>query len=412
MKVMEMPQKTHSLHTPSGDDGGEMKNRPCQSLSEGGLAGGPPDARLQHLTLQVIRAERQERERIARLIHDHLQEILVAARLQMGALRRRSDSGDMLAAVHDVDELVRQALDVSETLTAELAPVALREEGLEAAIRELASQMAARHELRVTVETAGQVEPDSCEIKMLLFEAVRELLFNVVKHAGVDAARVALSRESEDCLNITVEDDGAGLAPSAERKGAFGIASIRERLEMIGGGLDVLGRPGGGTRVKLRSPVHMNEADREEDAEAEDSDGASEGAARKGAPASQSTIKPIRVLLADDHRILREGLAGILGVEPDIKVVGEASDGQMALELARKLRPDVVVMDVTMPRMNGQEATKRLKAEMPEVRVIALSMHSREDMAAAMKQAGACAYFTKGGPSELLVAAVRTCGRN
>lgn len=115
----------------------------------------------------------------------------------------------------------------------------------------------------------------------------------------------------------------------------------------------------------------------------------------------------IRVLLADDHQILREGLASLLADEPDMEVVGEAGDGQEAIELARSTDPDVILMDVTMPGVDGIQATRQITSERSTVRVIGLSMHEEEDMAKAMRAAGATAYLSKGGPSEALIAAIR-----
>ena len=119
----------------------------------------------------------------------------------------------------------------------------------------------------------------------------------------------------------------------------------------------------------------------------------------------------IRVLVADDHPILREGLTGLLAEEPDIDVVGQAGDGQEALELARRIAPQVVLMDITMPVLNGIDATRQIKAEMPQIRVIALSMHEDQALISAMYKAGADAYLVKSGPSEALVEAIRDLQR-
>jgi DNA-binding NarL/FixJ family response regulator len=115
----------------------------------------------------------------------------------------------------------------------------------------------------------------------------------------------------------------------------------------------------------------------------------------------------IRVLLADDHAVLRAGMASLLNDELDIEVVGEACDGQMAVELALDLQPDVILMDVTMPRLNGVEATRRIMAKLPQARIIGLSMHDQASMDMAMRRAGARAYLTKDGQCESLIEAIR-----
>jgi two-component system, NarL family, response regulator NreC len=115
------------------------------------------------------------------------------------------------------------------------------------------------------------------------------------------------------------------------------------------------------------------------------------------------------VMLVDDHRILRQGLAGLLKEEPGIEVLAEAENGVEALNLARELRPDVIIMDVNLPGMNGIEATRIIAREMPHVNIIGLSMHYEEDVAWAMREAGAKAYLTKGCPVVELISAIHAC---
>ena len=115
----------------------------------------------------------------------------------------------------------------------------------------------------------------------------------------------------------------------------------------------------------------------------------------------------IRMLLVDDHKLMREGLRALLEEAPDIEIVGQASDGREALELVRTLSPDVVVMDVGMPELNGVEATRRVRAEFDGVKVIALSTHTDKRYVHHMLEAGASGYVLKISAYDELLRAVR-----
>jgi len=116
----------------------------------------------------------------------------------------------------------------------------------------------------------------------------------------------------------------------------------------------------------------------------------------------------IKIILADDHKVLREGLKSLLNQEKDIQVIGEADDGQAVVRLTRKLEPDIVVLDIGMPNMNGIQATQHIVAEVPDTKVLALSMHSDHQFVVKMLQAGASGYMLKDCAFEELVLAVRT----
>jgi len=120
----------------------------------------------------------------------------------------------------------------------------------------------------------------------------------------------------------------------------------------------------------------------------------------------------MKVLLADDHRIVREGLRSLLEAQDDMQVVGEADNGRLALEMAAEHEPDVVVMDVAMPQLNGIEATRRLMNDQPDTKVVALSMHSDRRYVSEALKAGAAAYLLKDGAFDELVSAIRAVVAN
>ncbi len=117
----------------------------------------------------------------------------------------------------------------------------------------------------------------------------------------------------------------------------------------------------------------------------------------------------IRLLLAEDHTILRQGMSLLLSQESDIEVVGEAADGEAAVKLASQLRPDVILMDLGMPRMDGIEATRVICRNLPQVKIIGLSVYNEMERADAMLAAGASMYLTKTRPAQDLIAAIRFC---
>ena len=118
-------------------------------------------------------------------------------------------------------------------------------------------------------------------------------------------------------------------------------------------------------------------------------------------------MSKIRVMLADDHTILREGIRVLLEAQPDIEVVGEAADGRQAVDKAHELKPDVVLMDIGMPAMNGLEATRHIKKNDPEVQVVVLTMHDNEEYVFQILSAGAAGYVLKRAAATELVSAIR-----
>lgn len=366
-------------------------------------------AQLRAMVAELSQVEQRERRRLSQVLHDHLQQLLVAARMKVQRLQRRAVDDEPLAQIADeIDELIDQCIAESRSLTVELSPPVLYDCGLAAGLDWLGRRVEEKHGLPVEIVADPAANPADVDLRVFLFQAVRELLFNVVKHARATKARVATAKTEDGGLWIEVHDDGGGCDPRQfdgrnRSGGGFGLFNVRERLELLGGCLDVATAPGQGTRVKMVVPVTEPPAGETRVARA--------GAARQqhGAPAAGIVSKArggLRVLLADDHPVVRKGLADLLREQAGIEVVIEARDGQEAVDLALEARPDVVIMDVTMPRMDGIEATRRIMAQLPRTRVIGLSMHEDAEAMRAIREAGASHYLRKDVASDLLVAAI------
>ncbi|MCX5662869.1 MAG: response regulator [Planctomycetota bacterium] len=333
---------------------------------------------LRVLASELTRAEERERKRLAQLLHDHLQQLLVAAKLRVGIAQGKTGEAQDEVDLKEIHRLLTESIAASRSLTAELSPPILYDSGLTAALEWLARWGLEQHRITLELDVHADAEPASEDLRVFFYRAAREFLLNAAKHSGVQ--RLAMSL----------------------RTGHFGLTNIRERAVMLDGQLEIDSGPGRGTRVCLRIPA----ATREVIAPAQVF-----GAPAREPAASLLPAGPVRVLIADDHKIVRDGLRSVLARHDRVHIIGEAGDGVEALDMARRMRPDVVIMDASMPRMNGVEATRRLVAEMPTLRVLGLSMHHDPDMASAMRRAGAAAYLSKDGPSDQLLSAILGPGR-
>ncbi len=360
------------------------------------------------LTVQLAEAEERERDRLAGLLHDDLQQVLAGASILLQSLpptlahypKEREPCERLLRRI---GELLRESLSKARHLSYELSPPVLHQGGLVPALEWLAKSMREQHGLELVIRSKGWQQKEGKAWRSLLFRSLQELLFNVVKHAGTRSATIELG-STGGLAEVTVCDRGQGFDPAilrdaGEAGAGFGLLTIQERIQAMGGSFELESSPGSGTRIRLILPV------REDPQEA-----VKPAAAEAQAEAAESSI-PLagacyRVLFADDHKVIRQGLVAMLQGQPDIQVVGQAANGLEAVEMARSLRPDVVVMDVSMPVMDGVEATRRIKAEQPTVRVIGLSMLEEGEIAERMQKAGAEAFVNKAQSAATLLRAI------
>ncbi|HZH50057.1 MAG TPA: response regulator [Nitrospira sp.] len=348
--------------------------------------------RLRGLAQDLTLTEQRERQRIASELHDYLAQMLVVTRLKLNHAAQMIAPDPACAVLNEADQLIDQSLTYTRTVVAELMPPTLRQFGLAAGLHWLGERML-KQGLNVHVDAPAVTPPLSEDQTTLLYQGVRELLFNVLKHAGTDRAVVRMSDNGQGKLQIVVQDDGVGCDPNAVTESGsdkFGLFSIRERMEAIDGWMELQSQPGAGTTITLGVTVGEGRTGLWAEQPRSFSDHSVFNARSSALPQHTNHI---RVLLVDDHAMVRQGLRSLLDGYSNLHIIAEAGDGEEAITLARLLKPDVIVMDVNMPRLDGIEATKRIREELPETLIVGLSVN--EHVVKSMKAAGAAACLTK-----------------
>jgi CheY-like chemotaxis protein len=375
------------------------------------------EERLRALTTELNLAEQRERQRLAADLHDHLQQMLVLGKLKLAQGERLADPASA-QIMKETDNVLSDALNYTHSLVAELSPAVLRQHGLAAGLKWLATYMK-KYGIAVRVMVPPHREPKLADEQVsLIFQSVRELLINSSKYAGTGRADVSLEEENGR-LVLTVRDEGKGVdlaaiaaadSPSGRVSSKFGLFSIRERMRALGGSFEIKSSPGKGTIATLILPLSNARAAKIDDSELKTAPTLRESRKASVAGTRSSGIErniKIRVLLVDDHAMVRHGLRTVLESYSDIEVVGEAGDGREALELAERLTPEIIIMDINMPYMNGIEATASIKLRNTGVKIIGLSVNADDDNKTAMLRAGAETLLSKAAALDELYRAIR-----
>ncbi len=369
---------------------------------------------LRALATELNLTEQKERKRLATELHDYLAQLLVVVRMKLRQAIPGASGDRTVELLQDADQALAQSLNYTRCLVAELTPPTLKEFGLLESLIWLAEQMQ-RHGLPVAMQqqmTALALPEDQA---VLLFQSVRELLFNVLKHANATQATVDVTITEQHRLEIIVSDDGCGFVSTpSDYQGTdtarFGLFSITERMAAMGGELLIESAPGHGTKATIRTPYHpphIGSANRPSAMVMPLSASDSRRQDLSATPQSPESSDLIGILLVDDHAMVRQGLRSMLDEYEDVAVIGEASNGQEAVESVAQLRPSVVVMDINMPHINGIDATIEIKARHPEVAVIGLSVQNSGETREAMLRAGAATLISKEAAVDELYLAIR-----
>ena len=333
---------------------------------------------------ELVSAREEERRRLRRDLHDGLGPSLatLALRLETAEDLIATDPAQAAELVGGLADLARDEIAEVRRLVEGLRPPALDQLGLVSALR----QRAAQHELAAgdgdvvwTVEADRDVEPLPAAVEVAAYRIVLEAVTNAVRHGGGRACTVTLRRE-DGHLRVRVQDDGQGLV----------VGSPGWCRPVLDEGA------GPGARRYVHHQLHGERHPRRRRAPY-----------RGGGPHMTDTM---RVLVVDDHEEFRHSLEALLGAMENVEVVGRAGDGRRAVEMALDLQPDVVVMDLHMPQLNGVEATARIVQSSPHISVLVLTMMEDDDSVFAAVRAGARGYLLKGARRQEIRRAIEAVG--
>jgi PAS domain S-box-containing protein len=333
---------------------------------------------LRALAGRLMTMQEEERRRIARELHDSLGQQLGVAQAELHQLRRHPDPAAAGPALLELESRLGRLSDEVRDLSHRLHPAVLEDLGLTAALRSLAAEFERGSGTRVRLQLDDRFQGVPVEVATVVYRVAQEALRNAAKHSGGNVEVTVTLAATEDSLRLEVADTGPGFHMDAVRaKGGLGIVSMRERARLAGGTLQIEAAAGRGTVVRLNIPK----------------------------PAPKAPPAKPRVLIADDHEASRYILRRF--AEAECEVVAEVGNGLEAVQTAERVRPDLAILDVSMPVMGGIEAARLIRNRAPEVAVIFASQHTTREYVDEAFRAGAHGYIVKQAAATEVAAAIR-----
>jgi PAS domain S-box-containing protein len=367
---------------------------------------------LRQLSGRLLQLQDEERRRIARDLHDvtgqkmAFQTITLSQLLNGKSKFSQADvekkMAECLALAHEVGGEIR-------TLSYLLHPPLLDELGLSSAAQWYMQGFKGRTGIHVDLEMDKDFPRLQPESEVALFRVMQESLTNVHRYSGSEKALVTVRRKDGEFL-LEIIDYGKGMTverlrsiESGEAALGVGIQGMRERLRQLSGRLEIFSPDAGGTCVRAMLP-----------ASALRQDPAEEMQGMNGAQTAKNSVnreqhangRRHRILIADDHEVLRRGVRTMLEAETNLEICGEAMNGQEVVQKTMQLLPDLVILEINMPHMNGLAAMRRVLKNLPQMKVLIFSVHDSEQTIRESRAAGARGYVSKGRASQDLLRAV------
>jgi CheY-like chemotaxis protein/two-component sensor histidine kinase len=340
---------------------------------------------------------------MARNLHDVTGQELAVAVVTLDRLSRNLDApkSDLRASLEECSEWIRKVEGEVRTLSYTLHPPMLDELGLGMALDVFTKGFTKRTGIEIHLEVAANLPRLALEKEVGMFRVIQECLSNVFRHSGSQRAWVRLSLENGS-FRVSVRDEGKarrGRQNGAPFQPGVGMQSMTGRLRVMGGELEVkTGRHG--TEVIARAPLEEGEilpTNRKADAEPTTID-------LNSAPPNGGRR---RVLIVDDHEVARQGIKALLKDEPDLEICGEAENGLQAVERAKELRPDLIIMDLTMPHVGGFSAANRIREAGIPTRILIYTTHSYPELERMAHATGCHGFVMKSNASKDLLRGAR-----
>ncbi|MCI0768420.1 hybrid sensor histidine kinase/response regulator transcription factor [Bacillus sp. TL12] len=315
----------------------------------------------------------EERDRLSKDLHDTMGHTYTSIIMGMETLRMELKSKE---GEQQLDSLLQLARNSMEEVRLYLHQLDLSQESLPLAVtlQQLTEEFKKHSKVNVRTRIIGEEYMVSKQSKMTLYRSLQESLTNAVRHGHSTEIIVSLHFEPQQ-IRLDVQDNGCGVE---EWKDGFGLTAMKERVSQSQGRVIVYSKKGEGTLISCVLPKQV-----------------------------QLSNEQIRLCIVDDHSFIRESLHTILDGQEDLQVVGMAEDGERALELCERLKPDVVLMDLEMPNLNGIYATKMIKKKWPDIRVLILSTFQNTERAKEIIRNGADGYLLKSIDSRELAESIR-----
>ena len=363
------------------------------------------EASIRSLTARLLRVQDEERRRLARDLHDTTGQEIAFIVLSLERLLKSQNHipPETRNSISESITWIRKVENEIRTLSYLLHPPLLDEMGLASALNWFIEGFSKRTGIEVELIIQEGVPRMSAVHEMALFRMVQESLTNVFRHSGSSVARVRLTKSGE-AIFLAVQDEGKGFAAGANGAATpgVGIQGMRGRLQPLGGSLELITSPNGSSIV---ASVPWRSSDGaelmrlpEESAETPEM--------QPAALHRRQVSSPNRILIADDHEIARQGIRALLAARADLEICGEAASGTDAIEKIIDLRPDLAILDVSMPKGGGTSVATYIRTHNLPVKVIFYTTYAAQRLEYAARAMGCDGFVTKSNASDDLLRAV------